>query len=265
MIVRLVWRSVVLAIGLTVFSCGAMLRADDEAVPVKVGGYQFEPFVEGSGGLSVAFAKFLSEQQAGYQFEFVKIPARRRYDLLVSGKIDMIFFELPLWGWSELADEIVTSTPLIKGQEVFVARRDNPLGRDVFDALHKRRIALTFGFHYAFAGLTSDPDEIRARYDVVFAQQQLYTLRHLISGNADLAVLNDLFLARQLETEPELGDVLRVGERVDQRYELPVLMRRNGPVSQRQMNDLLAKVMEDGRFARFLAEQEAPASAIMQE
>ena len=265
MVVRSVWRSVVLAIGLTVFSGGAMLRAEDKPVPVKVGGYQFEPFVEGSDGLSAAFARFLSEQQTGYQFEFVKIPARRRYDLLVSGKIDMIFFELPLWGWSELADEIVTSTPLIKGQEIFVARRDHPLGRDVFDGLHKRRIALTFGFHYAFAGLTSDPDEIRARYNVVFAQEQLHTLRHLIGGNVDLAVLNDLFLARQLEVEPTLADVLRIGERVDQRYELPVLMRRNGPVSQKRMNDLLAKVIEDGRFARFLAEQETPASAIMQD
>lgn len=241
------------------------VRADDKPIPVRVGGYQFEPFVEGSGGLSIAFAKFLSEQQNNYRFEFMEIPARRRYDLLMSGKIDMIFFELPLWGWNEQADDIVTSTPLIRGQEVFVARRDHPLGLAVFDALHKRRIALTFGYHYAFAGLASDPDDIRARYNVVFAQQQLYTLRHLVSGNADLAVLNDMFLARQIENNASLADILRVGERVDQRYELPVLMRRGGPISVKALNEILEQLKADGRFSAFLADNDAPASATLPE
>lgn len=245
---------------------GVSARAEDtegKVVPVKVGGYQFEPFVEGTGGLSVAFARFLSEQQNHYRFEFMEIPARRRYELLMSGKIDMIFFELPLWGWNELADDIVTSTPLIRGREVFVARRDHPLGREVFDSLHKRRIALTFGYHYAFAGLTADPDDIRARYDVVFAQQQLYTLRHLVSGNADLAVLNDMFVARQMETDDALSDVIRVGERVDQRYELPVLMRRNGPISVGALNGILETARKNGRFAAFLASHDTPTSATL--
>jgi ABC-type amino acid transport substrate-binding protein len=240
-------------------------NTEDKVVPVKVGGYQFEPFVEGTGGLSVAFARFLSEQQNLYRFEFMEIPARRRYELLMSGKIDMIFFELPLWGWNEVADHIVTSTPLIRGSEVFVARRDHPLGREVFDALHKRRIALTFGYHYAFAGLTADPDDIRARFNVVFAQQQLYTLRHLVSGNADLAVLNDMFVARQMETDGALSDVIRVGERVDQRYELPILMRRNGPISAGALNEILATLRQNGRFSAFLASQDTPASATLPE
>ncbi len=265
MTVSIVWRAVIFLMTVAAMSWSAMLHADDKPVSVRVGGYQFEPFVEGTGGLSVALARFLSEQQTSYQFEFIEIPARRRYDLLTSGKIDMVFFELPLWGWNGYADEIVTSSPLVRGYEVFVARRDHPLGQEVFTALHKRKIALTFGYHYAFVGLSSDPDAIRANYDVVFAQEQLHALRHLMGGNVDLAVVNDMFLAQQIKDTPALQDTLRVGERVDQRYELPILLRRNAPISVSELNAILAQVKTDGRLRAFLLAQEVPASAILAE
>ncbi|MEX0300365.1 MAG: ABC transporter, partial [Kordiimonas sp.] len=62
------------------------------------GGYAFEPFVEGTIGVSPGFVALLNSNQREYRFEFVEIPAQRRYRLLEEGKIDAIFFEMLQWG-----------------------------------------------------------------------------------------------------------------------------------------------------------------------
>ncbi|WP_262689936.1 substrate-binding periplasmic protein [Kordiimonas aestuarii] len=244
-----------LAVFVIIAYANGLSLADDKPTRVQVGGYQFEPFVEGQGGLSVAFARFLNERQNSYIFDFVEIPARRRYELLTSGRIDMIFFEMPLWGWTDVAAEIETTIPLIRGREVFVSRVDHPLRQQVFDELQKRKIAVTFGYHYAFSGFESDPDDMREKFDLVFSQSQRHTLRHVLAGNADIAVVNDAFLARELKTNAGLTDKILMADRVDQRYELPLLLRRDSPVELKALNNILAKVISDGSFNTFMASQ----------
>ena len=231
------------------------LLADDAPVRVRVGGYQFEPFVEGEKGVSIAFVKFLNARQNRYVFEFVEIPARRRYELLADGKIDMVFFEMPLWGWTDIAGKVETTTPLVRGSDVMVSREDHPLGSQVFDELQKRKIAVTFGYHYGFSGFSADPDHIRTKFNVIFAKTQRHALKHVLTGNADIAIVSDAFLDNETREQPALAATLRIADRVDQRYELPLLVRRMGPIGAGALNQILTEVIADGSFGRFLADE----------
>ncbi len=218
---------------------------------VVVGGYQFEPFVEDEGGVSPNFAAMLNEAQTEFLFEFIHIPAKRRYEQLADGKIDMMFFEMPVWGWAEVASHVDTSAPILSGREFFVSRVGHKLGDTVFRDLNERRIAITFGYHYAFLGFNAEPEQIRSRYDVVFANQQRFTLRHMLMGNADVAIVNDAFLRRSIDENPKLADRLMVSPFGDQRYELPIMLRKGGPVSLDALRTLLARLSADGTLKSF--------------
>lgn len=218
---------------------------------VVVGGYQFEPFVEGDYGVSPNFAALLNENQTEFLFEFMHIPAKRRYEQLVDGKVDMLFFEMPVWGWAKVASHVDTSPPILSGREVLVSRASHQLGEAVFRDLTERRIAVTFGYHYAFLGFNTESETIRARYEVVFANQQRFTLRHMLMGNADIAIVNDIFLRQAISTDPGLADRVMVAPFADQNYELPILLRKGGPVSAEALSSLLTTMNAKGILKSF--------------
>lgn len=248
-----VWRCF---LGTVLGAVGAFLQPAWAApVPVIVGGYQFEPFVEETGGVTKDLIAFLNAEQSDYEFRFLAIPARRRYDLIREGKLDLLMFEMAVWGWQDMANQIETTAPLLDGQEVFVARGDNPVGASVFNNPTARRLALTIGYHYGFADFNADPNFLKNHFDVVFAEYQRHTLRHVLAGTADVALVNNAFLERTLIREPELRSQLITSPKSDQHYELPLLIRRGGPLSADRMAAILSRLNTEKKLRPFFENQ----------
>lgn len=205
----------------------------------------------------MAFTAFLNDMQKDYLFAYREIPARRRYEQMSEGRIDMIFFEMPVWGWEDRAAAVEATPVLLTGAEVMVARAADAAGQGeaYFQNLRERRLALTLGYHYGFANFNADPDYLKSNFDVVFSNSQRVSLRQLIAGGADIAIVNNAFLARELRLEPALEQKLMVSSTPDQRYDLPILVRRSGPVSAKAMTDLLARLHSSGALQTFFTEQ----------
>lgn len=226
-------------------------------VRVRVGGYPFEPFVEGEQGVTPAFLTLLNDGQDEVRFEFVTIPAQRRYELLRRGTIDAIFFEMPLWGWGQLTDEIATTRPILRGREMFVVRSDAQAvvqsGENAFDLSPERKVALTLGYHYAFADFQADQAYIRSKVDAMFSERISQTLQYLLSGAVEIAVVSDVFLLREYQRKPALKDQIQVADKPDHEFALPLLVRKRGPITAAQLDARLGTAINDGSLMAFFA------------
>ncbi len=255
MIKKLIYATLLAAIA-SVGAGAAGVRVTDEAataVVVKVGGYPFEPFVDGDDGVTPAFLGELNQRQSAFRFEFIPVPSQRRYELLRRGVVDAFFFEMPVWGWQAMAEDITTTRALLRGTEVFVVRRQDRLQEDIFRLSPERKVALTLGYHYAFADFRADQTYIGTKVDAVFGENIGQTLRYLRSGAADLAVLSDIFLYREFVRNPSLKEQLTLGPDPDQTYALPLLVRNAAPLSAAELDAILAAMHADGSLQAFFA------------
>lgn len=220
-------------------------------IKIKVGAYDFEPFVEGNLGLTPAFLTILNSYQNEYIFEFVPIPARRRYEIMERGNIDAIFFEMPVWGWTERQAAIEITPPILKGQELFVARKDNPRGDGVFALSQERKVALVHGYHYGFANFHDDHDTINRYVDGTFLQQQKQIMQYVLKGAADIGMMSNIFLQWEIKKQPELGALIKVAREADHEYKLPMIVRRGGPISAESLTHILTKMARGGTLKPF--------------
>ena len=220
----------------------APAQASDERVMVKVGGYPFEPFVEQDGGITPAFLDALNARQSAYHFEFVSIPAQRRYELLRRGVIDAVFFEMPRWGWQPLEAVIDVTHPVLRGAEVYIALNQKSEGSDLFRLSPAKKVALTLGYHYAFADFNADQAYIHSKVDAVFSESMAQTLRYLTSGAVEIALVSDLFLRREFSRKPDLQYQLVQRPLPDQEYELSTILRKDGPITSQALDKVFASM-----------------------
>ncbi len=222
-------------------------------VVVKVGGYPFEPFVEDGLGVTPAFLTMLNGRQSKVRFQFMTIPAQRRYELMARGVIDAVFFEMPVWGWQEFADQIDVSKPILYGREMFVAMARNPAGENLFTLSPASKVALTLGYHYAFTDFRSDQAYIRTKVDAVFAEKLSETLRYLQSGAVDVGVMSNIFLFHEFQRRPELRDKLLLSKKTDHEYALPLIVRKGGAISANDLDAIIERATADGSLPAFFA------------
>ena len=199
----------------------AALAADT----IRIGGYPFPPFVEvidgQPGGLTLDLIAAANRAQTDYRLDFVPTIAERRYAALSGGTFDLIVFESPDWGWPR--EKIAASAALREGSEIYVALALPGRDQGFFADLAGRRIAIVGGFHYGFAAMKTDGAALASRFDILETTDPGDNLQAVLDGEADIAVLNDVFLKRILAEVPEMKEMLLIGETPDQRYSQAVI------------------------------------------
>lgn len=239
-------RRAALCLALSVVAPGA--RSADAAVAVRVGAYEFPPYVTDSGpGVTQGLIDLFNESQPDYRFELVRTSPQRRYDDMAQGRFDLIAFESRAWGWQDRPVE--ATRVFFRDAEVFVARAGPGAGQTVFDRLEGKTILGRLGYHYAFAGFNSDPKVLERRYNTRVTVTHEGNLRSVAAGRADLAIVTRSFLNQMLRADPALAGQLLVSERTDQTYEHTILARRGGPVGASWLNALLDRLEGEGKLA----------------
>lgn len=217
------------------------------AVAVKVGAYEFPPYVTDTGqGVTQGLIDLLNSAQSDFRFELVRTSPQRRYEDMLQGRFDLMMFESLAWGWQ--GKPVDASRVYFRDAEIFVAKAGPGTDQSVFDRLQGKSILGRLGYHYAFAGYDSDPKVLQNRYNTRVTVTHEGNVRSVASGRADLAIVTKSYLQQLLRADPQLAAELLVSQRTDQIYEHTMLVRRDGPVAVSWLDGLLDRLEADGRL-----------------
>lgn len=230
--------------------CGASpARA---AEPVRVGAYPFLPFVDKSTGLTYELVQAMNAFQKDYQFEIVRTSANRRYQDMANGAFSMVLFENVKWGWE--AEPVEASKVFLRGDgEVYVARSAPERGQAYFQTLEDKHILGVLGYHYGFANFEADQGLLRKKFQITFSPDNEVSLRNLLIGHGDVAVLTKSYLSAYLLRNPQDKDKLLVSERMDQAYAHMALVKKGTKPSAQDIDALLGRMEAAGVLKKLWA------------
>ncbi len=225
-----------------------------QPVPVKVGAYEFPPYVNEAGdGVTRGFVDLLNAAQSDFRFDLIRTSPQRRYEDLEQGRFDLIAFESIAWGWA--GRPVEASRSFFRDAEVFVAKAGPGVDQSFFDNLQGKSILGRLGYHYAFAGFDADPAVLEKRFNTRLTTTHEGNVRSVVAGRAALAIVTRSFLTRFLKANPDLAAQLLVSDRTDQIYDHTILVRRGAPVTAAWVNATLDRLEADGTLAGFWARQ----------
>ena len=222
------------------------------AQPVLVGAYPFLPFVDKTTGLTFDLVQALNAFQKDYRFEVVNTSAKRRYRDMERGAFSMVMFENAIWGWDTAA--VDSSKVFLRGDgEVYVARRATGRGQEFFQTLGDKKILGVLGYHYNFANFASDPIVLASKFDITFSSDNEVSLRNLLSGHGDVAVITKSYLSRYLLQNPSAREKLLVSDHMDQAYTHTIVVKKGSKPSAQDMDALLARMEAAGQLKKLWA------------
>ncbi|WP_339414289.1 substrate-binding periplasmic protein [Pseudomonas sp. EA_35y_Pfl2_R5] len=238
---------------LALMLCAVCVTQAAEAV--RVGAYHFPPYVikpesERPTGLLPELLQALNQLQSDYRFTLVATSTMRRYRDLQSGRFDLILFESPAWGWQDTEH---TALDLhIEDAEVYVARQQPGRDERYFDELKGKRMALYSGYHYGFAGFSSDKQFLADEFDAVLTYSHDSNLIMLLRDRADVAVVTRSYLRAYQQRHPEQSSALLVSQRVDQVYQHQALFRPESVMQPQAFAELLKQLNRDKQLDKLL-------------
>ncbi|MCC5827367.1 transporter substrate-binding domain-containing protein [Alkalimonas sp.] len=195
---------------------------------VRVGGYQFPPYIELEHGLAKGFTveliRQLNQMQQDYHFELVLTTPIRRHQDYQQGLFDAIFFEDPYWGWVQRGIAIDNSPAFAKDDEVFIALASNASSQQWFDDLSDKTIAGILGFHYQIANYETDPDLLAEKHYMTLVSDHQASIELVLKQRTDTAIVTRSFLHQYLRSHPENSEKIIISDRVDQSYHHQLLI-----------------------------------------
>ncbi|MDX1552093.1 MAG: amino acid ABC transporter substrate-binding protein [Marinobacter sp.] len=225
---------------------------------VAVGVYHFPPVAavrdnDSADGLLGDLLAELDAAHSDISFRIVHTSPKRRHLDFEAGLYDVIFFESLNWGWE--ARPVEATRPVLTDEEVYVALSKPDRDQSFFDNIAERAIVAIAGYHYGFAGLSTDDAELEERFRIEFSHSHGRNL-NLIKADrpslAEVAIVSRSYLQTHLEQHPQDKGRFLVSEVTDQTYQLRILARKGGPVHARTLEQLLMPLIEQGRYQQMV-------------
>jgi ABC-type amino acid transport substrate-binding protein len=220
------------------FFCLNFASAADK-ISIRVGGYNFPPFVEqdGQAGIVSDLIKKLNSSQEKFLFSFVSTSANRRYRDLKDKKMDLIFFEDESWSWNDPEAPHLKTGVIVNGGEMFVALNKDSRNQKYFDSFNRKKIRGIFGYHYNFANMKTDPELLRKK-GISLGQSNEENLKDLLEERIDIIVMNSFVIENKLKEDPSLKDKLLISTKKDQTYQLRVMLNTQSQISAEEIEKL---------------------------
>jgi ABC-type amino acid transport substrate-binding protein len=212
---------------------------------VKVAGTYFPPYVQDAAarkGLLIELLGALNQIQSDYRFVVVPTAIPRRFADLQAGRIDMVMFDNPQWGWGKINHEVIDLG--MQDAALFVALA--PREESYFDTLQGKRLALYRDYSYRFADFVTDPERLRERFAVALTYSHEGNLLMVLNRRAEIAVVTRSFLEDFLQRNPQYRDRLHIAQKIDQYYDHRALLRPDGPISAQELENLLESLRTAG-------------------
>lgn len=220
---------------------------------VRVGGYEFPPYIElhqgVANGFTIDLIQQLNQSQSDYHFEFVLTTPNRRYQDYQHQLFDAILFEDVDWGWRQREIAIDHSTAFAKDDEIFIALKSATEHQSWFDDLADKTIAGILGFHYKLANYHTDPSLLAEYYNMLLLNNHRVSIELVLKQRADMAVVTRSFLYHYLKEHPGIKQQLIISERVDQTYKHQLLIHPDHALTMQQFYQLVHKTLSDSNLS----------------
>lgn len=214
---------------------------------VKVGGYDFPPFVDKSPrgtSLTLDLIAALNAYQKKYVFQFVETSSKRRFINFDEKKYDLIFFESADWGWQ--GRDVEASDVIMQGGAVYITRADKSKDQRYFDDFRGKSIWGILGYHYGFANFNSDQEYLRKTFNAHMTTSQDGLIEAAVSGRADIAVVVKEYLQVYLSKHPGVEKKILVSKKYDAVNLYTILVRKGINPDVAEINRLLAEMEHAG-------------------
>jgi len=238
------------------FFMSITVNAQPNKPVVKVAGYPFSPYVTQLSdgrytGLSIDLVNALNGIQSQVQFEFVATSITNRYKAYEMKRYDMILFESPVWGWSNIGHEFV---PLnIHDGELFISLKDKAIDQAYFEDFSGKALSLVKGYHYKFADWQAEPQQLKTQFDIQFVNSNEASIISILRGRAEIAPVTWSYLQFYLSQYPEISPQLLVSTKWDQQYHHGILLNPNAPISKQQLSEWVGLLKKQQILTRLAA------------
>jgi len=214
---------------------------------VKVGGYDFPPFVdrkEGATSLTLDLIGALNTFQKKYIFEFVNTSSKRRFVDFIEKKYDLIFFESIGWGWQ--GKEVDASDVIMRGGAIYITRADKGKDQRYFDDFKGKSIWGILGYHYGFANFNSDEEFLKKKFNARMITSQEGLIGAAVKGRADISVVVREYLQVYLTQHPEVRNKILISKKFDAVNLYTILVRKGIKPDVAELNKLLSDMEKAG-------------------
>jgi polar amino acid transport system substrate-binding protein len=207
----------------------------------------FPPYIQpsaGEPGLRSELLDLMNSFQSQYRFVGMATGPMRRFRDFDAGLYDLTLYDNLAWGWQDRPVE--ASKVYLRGGEVYVALAVPGRDQGFFAELKGKRMIGMRGYHYGFAGFKADPAYLEREFDMVLTQDNEATLRLLLAGRGDVAVVTEAYLNIYLHQRPEIRAELLISQRKDQEYAHSAIMRKGKRPSVAELDQLFGRMRESG-------------------
>ncbi|WP_350608314.1 transporter substrate-binding domain-containing protein [Pseudoalteromonas sp. MER144-MNA-CIBAN-0113] len=206
---------------------------------IKVGGYEFPPYIEivdgRASGFTVELIAELNKIQSDYHFELVLTTPIRRFKDYQQGLFDAVFFEDPNWGWLQ-GNHIISNSPVMAtDSEVFIALKQFAKSQAWFDNLDDKTLIGILGYHYQLANFENNLSILENEYKMTLLSSHKKSIELVLKKRSDMAIVTRSYLNQYLNKYPQSKKKLLISERVAQTYKHQLLIR---PTQQLDINTL---------------------------
>jgi len=216
-----------------------LVSGSTKPITVKVGGYEFSPFIEKEGkeGIVRELIEKLNSSQDKYHFEFVLTSANRRYRDFRSQKYDVILFEDESWSWRSQGINYAKTMIIGSGKEMVVAFNDGTRDQTYFDNLSDKKIEVVLGYHYQLTDMKSDAETLKKK-GIIQGKSTENNLEDLMLKKVDITFVNSFMLSKFLSKNKELKEKFLIRDRVDHQYALRGLIHPNSPIKASELEKI---------------------------
>jgi len=228
-----------LSVIVCLISFSTLAFGKSKPIVVKIGGYEFSPFVEKEGkeGLVKDLIYKLNSSQQKYRFEFVLTSANRRYRDFKTQKFDVILFEDEAWSWKKSGIHYERTPVLGNGSEMVVALNDGGRDQRYFDSFENKKVEVVLGYHYQLNDMNTETDNLMAK-GIIQGKSNIDNLSDLLAKKVDITYVNSLMLSRYLNKNKELKDKILIGQKRDHHFVLRGLVHPNSPIKVSELEKL---------------------------
>jgi polar amino acid transport system substrate-binding protein len=214
---------------------------------VKVGGYDFPPFVDktpGGTSLTLELIAALNAFQKKYIFVFVDTSSKRRFIYFDEKKYDLIFFEAIDWGWQ--GRDVEATDVILQGGAVYITRADKNKDQGYFDDFKGKSVWGILGYHYGFANFNADYDYLKKTFNAHMITSHEGLITAAVTGRADISVVVKEYLQVYLARHPDVKKKILVSKKFDAVNSYTILVRKGIRPDAAELNKILAEMESAG-------------------